>query len=303
MAQGFAEFLLQRRELDAVAGFAEIFGGADGGGVGFFAHPGDVDVAALRHLAFTAFLEGQDEAVFAYGEADAFCWRAAEELHEAVVAAAAADGVLRAEARGGDFEGGAHVVVEATNEAPVFLVEDAADLELALYLGVVRLAFVAEVVGNVRERGDDGLLAFELGVEDAQWIRVDAALGIGAEFVFHSSERGFEFCDVAAAAVVGVVADGIDVERGALQAAFVEKCHQHLDDLGVDAGGIGAAENLRPNLVELAIAAFLRLFAAEHRPHVIELYGLRQALHAVLDVRPADGGRCLRPQADPVRSG
>src|SRR6266852_7872785 len=274
MAQGFAEFLLQRRELDAEAGAAQIFSGADGGGVGFFAHPGDVDVAALRHLAFTAFLERQDEAVFAYGEADAFCWRAAEELHEAVVAAAAADGVLRAEARGGDFEGGAHVVVEATNEAPVFLVEDAADLELALYLGVVRLAFVAEVIGDVRERGDDGLLAFELGVEDAERIGVDAALGIGAEFVFYFFERGFEFCDVAAAAVVGVVADGIDVERGALEAAFVEEGHQHFDDFGVDGGSVGAAEDFRADLIELAVTALLRALTTEHRAGVVELYGL-----------------------------
>jgi len=40
-------------------------------------------------------LQRQDEAVFADGEADAFGWRAAEEFGEAVVAAAAADGVLR----------------------------------------------------------------------------------------------------------------------------------------------------------------------------------------------------------------
>ena len=45
-------------------------------------------------------LQGEDQAVFADGEADAGGLGAAEHLAEAVVAAAAEQGVLRAEAAG-----------------------------------------------------------------------------------------------------------------------------------------------------------------------------------------------------------
>ena len=52
--------------------------------------------------------------------------------------------------------------------------------ELLFHGGVVGGAFGAEMVGDVRELGDDGLLGFELGVEDAERVGVDAALGVWA---------------------------------------------------------------------------------------------------------------------------
>src|SRR5260370_38270668 len=109
-----------------------------------------------------------------------------------MVAAAARDGVLRGEAGRGDLECGAHVVVEPADEAPIFLVEDAAEFELTFYGGVVGLAFVAKMIGDVGQLGDDALLAFELGGENAGRIGVDAALGIGGEVVFYFFEGGFE---------------------------------------------------------------------------------------------------------------
>ena len=106
-------------------------------------------------------MQREDQAVFADGEADAFGGRAAEEFDEAIVAAAAADGVLRAESLRGDFKRGAHVVVEATDEAPVFGVFHAAEIEFAFHGGVMRFALVAEMIGDARERSDNGLLVFE----------------------------------------------------------------------------------------------------------------------------------------------
>src|SRR5690349_12499523 len=62
-----------------------------------------------RCFGFQLLLQREDQAVLADREADAFCGRAAKELDEAIVTAAAADGVLRAEAARGDFKRGAHV--------------------------------------------------------------------------------------------------------------------------------------------------------------------------------------------------
>src|SRR6266446_8812995 len=98
------------------------------------------------------------------------------------------------------------------------------------------------MTGDVRKRRDYVLFAFGLGVEDAERIGVDSALGIGAKLVFYFSQRGFELRDVAAAAIFGVVADGVDVERCAVQADLVKVGHQHFDDFGVDGGSVGATK-------------------------------------------------------------
>src|SRR5262249_33939053 len=122
------------------------------------------------------------------GKPYSFCWRAAEEFDEAVVAAAPADGVLRAETLRRDFKRSAHVVVESAHEAPVLLIENAAEFEFALHGVVLRFAIVAKVVGDFGKRSDDGLLVFEFGIEHTQRIRFDTALRIGAEFIFYLFE-------------------------------------------------------------------------------------------------------------------
>ena len=63
--------------------------------------------------------EGDEQAFDAAAEADAGRGAAAEVFDEVVVAAAAADGVLRAEAAGGDFPERVGVVVEAADEVGV----------------------------------------------------------------------------------------------------------------------------------------------------------------------------------------
>src|SRR5260370_6078452 len=105
LAERLAELLFNRRQFDAEAGFAQIFRRADGGRARSFTHPGDVDVTALLGWRFAALLQRQDPAVFADGKADALCWRTAKQFYQSVVAAAAADGILRTEALRGDFKG------------------------------------------------------------------------------------------------------------------------------------------------------------------------------------------------------
>src|SRR5713226_43314 len=134
--EGYAEFLFDGGQFDTEARVAQSFGGAQGGGVGALAHAGDIQrwrvasgewrVNTVLTITLLDFLQREEQAVFADGEADAFGRSAAEKLDEPVVAAAAADGVLGAEAGSCDLEGGAHVVVEAADEAPIFLIFDGA---------------------------------------------------------------------------------------------------------------------------------------------------------------------------------
>ena len=86
------------------------------------------------------------------------------------------------------------------------------------------------------------------------------------------------------------VADRVYVESGARQADAVEKYEQHFEDFGVDGGGVGLAEDFGADLVELAVASFLRALAAEHWADVVELLVAGEGVHVVFDVGAADGG-------------
>ena len=49
----------------------------------------------------------------------------------------------------------------------------------------MRFAFVAKMIGDVRHLDDNRLLVFELRVQHAQRIRIDAPLRIRAKLIFH----------------------------------------------------------------------------------------------------------------------
>src|SRR5438094_4169826 len=296
LAEGFAEFLLHRRKLHAESCLAQIFRCADGCRLRALAHPRDVYVTALLNRRFPAFLQRQDQAVFADGKADALGWRPAQQFYQPVVATAAAHGILRAESLRRDFKRRAHVIVKATHEPPILAVDYAAHFELMLYGGVVRGALFAEVIGDVRQRGDDGLLAFEFGIENAQRIRFDAPLAVRAELVLHFQERGAQLFNIFGAAFAA--ADRINIELNALQFQAVIKRHHHFDDYGVDGRSVAAAQYLRANLIKLPVASFLRPFAPEHRPHVVELHRLGELLHVVFDVSAANAGCGLWPERE-----
>ncbi len=55
------------------------------------------------------------------------------------------------------------------------------------------------------------------------------------------------------------------------------------------------SEDFGADLIELAVAAFLRAFATEHRSDVVEFYVPRQHLHSVLDVGANYACGRLRP--------
>ena len=73
-----------------------------------------------------------------------------------------------------------------------------------------------------------------------------------------------------------------------------QRVQQH-DDLGVDAGVVGA-DRLGADLPELAVAAGLRALVAEERPEVPELHGLRRACASRARGRRGRPARCPRAQ-------
>ena len=248
-------------------------------------------------------LQGEDEAVFADGEADAGGARATEHLGEAVVAAAAEQGVLRAEAAAvghGELEGGAGVVVEAANEAGFDDVGDAAGFERGFDLVEVRAGVVVEEVGDLREVVDDLLIVGVLAVEHAQRIGFGPALVVGAHLVLYGGEGLAQSCDVARAIAGG--AHGVEGEAPAGDAQLVEEGGEHFENFGVAEGAVGAgpggAEDLGADLPELAVAAALGALAAELWPDVEELLQHAGLVEAVLDVGADYAGGVLGAEGE-----
>ena len=99
----------------------------------------------------------------------------AEQLDEAVVAAAAAERLLLAVAAGQvELEGGPRVVVEAADEGRFQPVRHAERVEVRPDRGEVLRAGVAQVVGDPRRAALIAAIAGSLRVEQAQHVALQA---------------------------------------------------------------------------------------------------------------------------------
>src|SRR5208282_4331768 len=142
-----------------------------------------------------------------------------------------------------------------------------------LYFFVVGAAIFVEELVDGGESFDDRLVFGNLAVEDAQRIGDIAALAVSAHFFYYGCERlaeGFvEFC------AVGGAAHGVQFERPVGDAHAVEQRGQEFEDFCISGGrlaaGGGGSDDLGSDLVELAVAAFLRTLAAELRSDIEEL--------------------------------
>ena len=224
-------------------------------------------------------------ALDAHAEAHAGGIRAAQLLHQAVVAAAAADGEISLGGLGDDLEHGLGVVVQAAHDAGIDLVGDAQRLQILLQLLEVLRAVRAEVVQHGGRVGQ--LLGVLLAVQDAQGIALVPLLTGLAQRGQLGFKVGLQLLMVGLAALR--TADGVDAQLEILDAVGLKHADGHLDDLRVQACVL-RAEDFDAVLVELAQAAGLGFLVAEAGAGgVVELAG--QALvQMVLD----EGAHCAR---------
>ena len=154
----------------------------------------------------------------------------------------------------------------------------------------------AQVVQQARGGVDHLLHRRVLGVQDAQRIAVQAALGFGVQDVFVF----FQIHDQVGAVAVALfgIADRVQFETHVLQAQVIPQAARHHDHLGVDVRA-READRFGAELEELAVAAALRTLVAEHRALV------PQAARAVVDQvvlehGAHDAGRAFRTQGQLV---
>ena len=148
------------------------------------------------------------------------------------------------------------------------------------------------MVGDPGRAGGQRLQRRVLAVENAQRIRGEPAPRI---LVKHGVMAG-EVSDqrVAVFAPLKRIAQRIDVEHDAAQAQRLPQPREHDDLLGIDVGSF-EAEGFDVELMELAIAAFLRPLVPEHR--AARPYPERPVVsQVVLDRRANDAGGGLGPE-------
>ena len=228
-----------------------------------------------------------EHALHADAPADRRRGLAAELLDQAVVAAAAADRALRAEPVGDELEHGQVVVVQAAHQARV---DACRPTPLASRIARRPSKCASEASPrksiSLRRRLDHGLHRRVLGVEDAQRIAVQAALGILVEQVGVLLEVRDQLRRDARA--LGRLAQAVEFEPHVAsgRAPSRARCASRISSASTS--GPGEAQRLGADLVELAVAAALRPLVAEHRPHVPE------PLAAVVQQRCARSRRARR---------
>ncbi len=241
-------------------------------------------------------LEGQDDAIEPHSEPDTRGGPSAEQLDEAVVAAATAERLLLAvTAWQVELEGGPGVVVETAHQGGFEPVRHAERSQVLLDRGEVVRAGGAQVVRDPRcapiEIGHRGIL----GIQQTEHVTFQAVplesrepVPVRAEVVGQQREVG---------GAAGRVPDRVEQHLGARQAGVAVEADPELDDLGID-GRPGIADRLDVELPELAVAPRLRSVVAEHRTDLTELHRLRPGLHPVLDVGADDAGRRFGPERE-----
>src|SRR5581483_116080 len=252
-----------------------------------------------RRGAF-GFFQRHHQAVLADRKANARRARPAQRFRQAVVSAAADNGILCPQLPVRKFESRAAVIIQATDQARVDDVRYADRFKQLLHLGEMLAAGLVEVVEHSWQLFNDGLVLGDFAVQDAQRVGDGAALTIGAHAGDNRCKRLAQRLKVARP-VIGA-ANGVQFERPVGDADAIQQSGEHLQHLGVAhrrlAAGSGRADGFRADLVELPVASLLRTLAAELRAHVKELLHAGTLPQLVLDVGAHHPGGIFRTKSE-----
>src|ERR1039457_5960258 len=298
--KGFLEAEAYVAPLYAEALAAEFAGQGKSGGVERFPKRGDIGVCQYLRGGSLLSQQGEHKAVFAHCEPDARRPWPAKHLAQAVVASAAEECVLCAKTAVCEFEGGAGVVVQATDKTVVTGVVDGGRIESREDLCEMGAGSLIKRICDDGERVDDGLVGGDLAVEDADGVGGSAALAVDTHVRNNRVESGTKFFVVAGA--VGGGANGVKLQLPTGDAQFVEECGQHLKDFGVAERAFatcgGRANDFCADLRELAVTTLLRALAAELRADVKELLKLAGFAELVLDIGADHASSVFRAEGE-----
>src|SRR5437016_1367133 len=163
------------------------------------------------------------------------------------------------------FEGAAGVVIQAAHQAVVQREWNTHFGQDFLHRFKVLSAWLVEKLADPRKLVDDGLILRNLAIENTKRVRHCTSLAIGAHFSDHRFKR-FAQGLVVGCAVVGT-AHRVQVQSPISYADAIKQGRQHLYDLRIPRWRLASrrrrTNDFRSDLIELAVAAFLRTLAAK----------------------------------------
>ena len=134
----------------------------------------------------------ENDTLQSQGEAETAGGLPPQDLGQTVIASAAHQGVLGAQAGAGDLEGGSSVVVQPPHQAGHDSESDTAALEITQETIEVQAAGLVQTLQDRRKRLDHGLAGLALAVQNPQRIGPAAPAAVGAEPVLPFAQRDLQ---------------------------------------------------------------------------------------------------------------
>ena len=187
-------------------------------------------------------------------------------VDQVIITAACADRALGAQALGDELKYREVVVIQPAHQPRVDAVRDAIGIQYGLDGFEMGARFGAQMVDEPGCGVNQFLHRRVFGIENAQRVGVQPALGVGIQLVCMFFKVGDQ-CGAMLLAFLGL-AQAIEFQPHILQPQFLPQRLGQQDEFGIDMGS-GKAQGLGAYLVELAITAALGAFVPEHRAHVV----------------------------------
>lgn len=242
-------------------------------------------------------LHGQDRPLDPDPEPDARRGRPAQFLDQPVVAPAPSHRALRPDPLRPELEDGLRVVVEPPHEPGIERIPDVQRREVALQGPEVRRALLAEPFGDLRRACDHRLAGRDLAIQQPERVDLQPPLAVPAHLRDVVPIIGHEPFQIGGPALR--TAEAVELEGQAGDAQPPVERQRQVDDLRVQRR-VDLPEGLHPELVVLPKASGLGPLIPKVRGEVVELDGLRQRAHAVLQVGADHRGRAFGPEGEAV---
>ena len=251
----------------------------------------DVDIGSAIELGRQQLqgFQQQHQTLDAHGEADTRRGLATQLRHQAIVTATGAHRALSTKLVGDPLEYGAVVVIQTAHQLVVDLVTNAGSVQARLDALEVQARLFVEVITQGRCTNQRGLGRLVLAVENAQRIGGQTALAVLVKLVKALLQVGHQGVAISRTRFAGTQA--VELQgHGIGQAEFLPQTPGQHDQFGIDVRP-RQVEGFHPHLMELTIAALLRLLVTKHGAGVPQLLHLATTGQTMLEHRThATGG-------------
>lgn len=188
--------------------------------------------------------QSQKQSFQTNGKTNARCGRPADFFDQSVIPTATADCALGAKGRILNFKGRIGVVVKAPYQSGIYSIGNTKAVEVVLHCLKFPVAFITEIICNLRSTYRSSPAPFFLAVQNAQRILIKSFPAVIAELVLLSFEEFNKFLPVSRATVL--IANGIQVKIQILQSELME-ISQAMAMTSASAKGEDAPSTSRPN--------------------------------------------------------